>query len=86
MTMTDPASPLPNDPEEVLSLLESIRGRVWALTMAVAVMALSLLLTAAAVFGSLVNYFGGDVMLFGGISVGAAVLGFAFGWAARRSA
>ncbi|MDY0168298.1 MAG: hypothetical protein RBS80_17245 [Thermoguttaceae bacterium] len=73
-------------PEEFHALLDSVRGRVRTLTVAVMIMALALLLAAAAMFASLVNYFAGDAMVFGGISVGAALLGFAFGWIARRRA
>ena len=63
--------------------LRSVRRRLRQLTVAVVVMALALFLTCAAVFGSLVNYFNGDTALFGGVGIGAAILGFLFGWFAR---
>ena len=63
--------------------LRSVRRRLRQLTVAVVVMALALFLTCAAVFGRLVNYFGGDEALFGGVGIGAAILGFLFGWFAR---
>jgi hypothetical protein len=51
---------------------------------AVALMVLAVLLLAAYVIGSLVNYFGGDPLLLGGASIGSALLGFACGWFVRR--
>jgi hypothetical protein len=63
--------------------LGPVRRRLRQLTVAVVVMALALFLTCAAVFGRLVNYFGGDEALFGGAAIGAAILGFLFGWFAR---
>ncbi|MGQ9605524.1 MAG: hypothetical protein ACUVTW_04935 [Thermogutta sp.] len=54
------------------------------LTVAVAFLALGVFLLTAAVYGSLVNYFSGDALLFGGASIGAAILGFALGFFAGR--
>lgn len=54
------------------------------LTIAVVFLALGVFLLAAAVYGSLVNYFSGDALLFGGASIGAAILGFALGLFAGR--
>ena len=77
----------PPPPEEDLqAAIRSIKARLRILSVAVLIMALALLLSAAATLGSLVNYFAGDAMFFGAIAVGAAVLGFAFGWLGRRSA
>jgi hypothetical protein len=56
------------------------------LTVAVVLMALLLVLNTASVQGSLVNYFDGDAALFGGSTIGAALLGFGLGWFARRGA
>ena len=70
--------------DEIHEILAALDRRVRRLTLVAALMALALLLLAASVFGSLVNYFGGDAMLFGGASVGAALLGFAAGWFARQ--
>ena len=47
---------------------------------------LAVFLLTAVVMGNLVNYFAGAPALFGGASVGAALLGFAFGWFAHRKA
>ena len=63
--------------------LRSVQARLRQLTVAMAVMALAVFLTFAAVFGRLVHNFGGDEALYGGASIGAAVLGFLFGWFAR---
>ena len=76
----------PNQQEEIRQLLESVRCRLRRLTVAVMLMALVLVLTVATVFGDLVNYFALDPLLLGGVSVGAALLGFAFGWYAGRRA
>ena len=72
--------------QELHELLLALQKRVQKLTVAVVLMVLALFLLAAAVFGSLVNYHSGDPMLFGGASMGAALLGFAFGWFARKRA
>jgi membrane associated rhomboid family serine protease len=71
--------------DELQAVLQSLRRRMRALTVAVLLMTLALLLTVAAVFGQLVNWFAGDVLLQGGVAVGAALLGFFFGWIARRA-
>lgn len=86
--MNETPSPPPESPppDELRAMLHSIRAGIRALTVATIIVALALLLTAAAVFGNLVNYFAGDPLMFGGVSVGAAMLGFAFGWFARRCA
>jgi len=46
-------------------------------------MVLAVLLAASAVYGSLADYFSGDALFYGATSIGAALLGFAFGWFAR---
>lgn len=86
--MTTPPSSPPDPPatDALRVMLESIRSHVRALTVAVWILALAVFLTAAAVFGNLVNYFAGEPLMFGGASAGAAVLGFIFGWLARRTA
>ena len=71
---------------ELRDQLQSVRGRLRGLTLAVTVMALMLAITVAAVFGSLVNWFAYDGLLYGGATACAALLGFAAGWIARRSA
>ena len=72
--------------EELRQILLSLRRRVRRLTVAVALMALAMLLLAAYVLGDLMNYHGFETLLFGGVSVGSALLGFAFGWFVRRGA
>jgi len=72
--------------DELHDSVLALHKRVQRLTVAVVLMAMALLLLAAAVFGSLVNYFAGDPLLLGGVSVGAALLGFACGWFARKRA
>ena len=72
--------------QEILQTLRSLERQVRWLTVVVSVMVLAMFLLAAAVFGSLVNYFAFDRVLYGGVSAGCAVLGFAFGWFARRRA
>ncbi|GAB4139098.1 hypothetical protein [Thermopirellula anaerolimosa] len=63
---------------------EQVRRALRRLTVAVTFLALGVFLLAAAVYGSLVNYFSGDALLFGGASIGAAILGFVFGLFAGR--
>lgn len=63
---------------------DAMRRRLDRLTVAVVLMALVTLLSTAIVFGQLVNWFAGDAMLQGGMGLGGAVLGFAFGWFAGR--
>jgi hypothetical protein len=74
----------PAEYARLLEGIESIKRRLARLTAAVSLMALALILTVSAVFGNLVNYFSGDVLMWGGATAGAAVLGFALGWFARR--
>jgi Sec-independent protein secretion pathway component TatC len=81
MSQTDPQRP-----QQLDDLLQSLRRRLRNLTVAVILMTLMLILTVASVFGYLVDYHGGEAALFGGATVGAALLGFAFGWVARRKA
>lgn len=74
-------------PEEYARLLEgiqSVKRQLVRLTVSVSLMTLALILTVSAVFGNLVNYFSGDVLMWGGATAGAAILGFALGWFARR--
>lgn len=75
-----------NQRADLCKALEAVERRLRRLTVAVLLMTLVLILTAAAVFGELVNYFAGDPMLFGGTTIGAALLGFGFGLLARRRA
>ncbi len=78
--------PESKSPEELRDVLQMVQLRLRRLTVAVILLALVSALTTAAVFGELVNYFGGDAMMYGGLSVGAALLGFGCGWMAGRKA
>ena len=71
-------------PEDLQHALQPLRRQIAYLTVTVLILAMVLAVTAISVFGSLVNYFDGDASLFGSATVGAAFLGFGFGWAARR--
>ncbi|OHB81093.1 MAG: hypothetical protein A2V98_08215 [Planctomycetes bacterium RBG_16_64_12] len=78
--------PDPNRQRELDEILLALDKRVRRLTVTVVLLVLAVFLLTAAVFGSLVNYYDGDPMLFGGASVGGVLLGFAFGWFARKRA
>ena len=66
--------------------IDALGRRLRVLTVAVILLTLAALLLTMSVYGSLVNYFSTDALLFGGATVGAALLGFGFGWFARRRA
>lgn len=71
---------------EIADAFRSVRRRLQGLTVAVIVMALLLFLTAATVFGYVVDYHAGEALLRGAVGVGAALVGFVAGWFARRIA
>lgn len=71
-------------PDDVGPRLESMHRRLRRLVVAVTLLALAVFLLAAIQYGSLVNYFAGDTLLYGGTLTGAALLGFGFGWFAGR--
>jgi len=71
-------------PEEIREALEPMRRQIQRLTVMVILMTMMLTLTMISVFGLLVDYFAGDPLLFGGATAGAAMIGFGFGWMARR--
>ena len=73
-----------NRQEDPRTMLRAIQRRLRVLTVAVMLLTLVLGLTCATVFGYLLNYFSTDPMMLGGTLIGAALLGFAFGWVARR--
>ena len=81
--MNDPDRDEQREDREILGALER---RVRRLTVAVVLMGPGLFLLAAAVLGELVNYGFRDVPFFAGVGVGAALVGFAFGWFAGRKA
>jgi hypothetical protein len=74
----------PNREEEILKQLQELKRRVSRLGVAVMLMILAVLLSTAAIFGQLINYFASDTLLLGAIGVGGAVAGFVLGWLAGR--
>jgi hypothetical protein len=70
--------------DDLSKALDRVQRRLRRLTSAVVFLAFTVLLCAAAVHGYLANYFGSDVLMFSATSAGAALLGFGFGWVARR--
>jgi NhaP-type Na+/H+ or K+/H+ antiporter len=85
MTTSDPSD---RPQEEILIALRDVSRRVRNLMVIVMVLLLFTILLAAAVFGSLVNYWSNDALFFGMTSAGGAILGFLLGflagWLARR--
>ncbi|HPP54581.1 MAG TPA: hypothetical protein PK777_16630 [Thermoguttaceae bacterium] len=79
-----PSQPAASGPGQEKASLEDLQRRVDRLTVAVVLMALITLLSTAVVFGQLVNWFAGQAMLVGGVTLGCALAGFAFGWFAGR--
>ncbi len=67
------------------SHLRRIEQRLRWLTVAVFLVALALLFNVAAVFGAIIEFHAGEGILIGSASAGAAVMGFVFGWLARRA-
>lgn len=84
--MSDQSQSQSPQPFDVAAGIEAIQRRLARLIFSVSLMTLVLILTVAAVFGNLVNYFSGDVLMWGGATTGAAILGFVLGWFARRRA
>jgi uncharacterized membrane protein YjfL (UPF0719 family) len=73
----------PNDPrpqEELPAVFRSVRRGLRALTAAVFLMALALVLDVIAVFGRTVEFDGYQGLQRGSIAAGAAIGGFAVGW------
>ena len=75
-----------SDKPETDELLRKIAGRLRFHGILLFLLVLVVAVNAAAVYGSLVNYFAGDAAFFGGTTLGAAILGFVVGWIARRRA
>jgi hypothetical protein len=75
----------PDRPDETGELLWSIGRQLRRLTVAMVVMVLVLVLLTMSVYGSLVNYFAAEPLMYGSTLVVAALAGFALGWFARRS-
>jgi hypothetical protein len=61
-----------------------VRWLKW-LTVAMFLVALALLFVVSAVFGAIVDFHAGEGILIAGASSGGAVVGFLFGWIARRA-
>ena len=66
--------------------LSTIRRRLTWLTAAVFLVALALLLFVAAVYSAEIDYHYGEYKLIAGACTGGVVMGFLFGWLARRAA
>ena len=64
--------------------IEGLQRRIDRLTVAVIMLALITLVSTAVVFGQLVNWFAGQALLQGGVSLGGTLLGFGVGWFAGR--
>lgn len=60
------------------------RKLTW-LTVGMFGVALALLFNVAAVFGTIVEFHAGEGLLIGSASAGGVVMGFVFGWLARRA-
>jgi hypothetical protein len=74
----------PNRLPSTEELLSRVSVRLRVLSTAVALLALAVFLLMAVQYGSLVNYWGGDALFFGGTSTGAALVGFGLGFLAGR--
>jgi uncharacterized membrane protein YkvI len=89
--MSEPVSSSPNaaqstsDSHSLKSELATIRRRLSWLTAAVFLVAFALLLVVAAVFGYIVDFHSGESKLVAGACTAGTVVGFLFGWLARRA-
>lgn len=81
--MIDPAD---SSHDQYSKQLQQVQRRLRTLTVAMLVLALFFAMQSMALYGSLVNYWNGDAFFYGGTSIGAALLGFGFGWFAHRRA
>jgi hypothetical protein len=79
MSDVDPR-PSPSMEESLLRVARRLR----VLTTIVTLLVLAVFLLTAVVYGSMVNYWGGDALFFGGTSAGAALVGFGLGFLAGR--
>jgi len=71
----------PNN-EELIAINRKLR---W-LVAAVFLVALALLFNVAAVLGAIIDFHYGEALLIGSACAGGTVMGFVFGWLARRAA
>jgi hypothetical protein len=81
--MSDPTD---SPQDECSHQLQRVQRRLRVLTVAILLLALIFAMQSMAVYGSLVNYWNGDAFFYGGTSIVAGLLGFGFGWFARRRA
>ena len=65
--------------------LTRIERKLTWLTVGIFGVALALLFNVAAVFGTIVEFHAGEGLLIGSASAGGVVMGFVFGWLARRA-
>ena len=73
-SVTNPASN-----HDIAEQLAFIRRMLRRMVVVIGLLCLAVFLLAASVFGYLVNYFSFDPLLVGGVSAGAAVVGFLVG-------
>lgn len=66
--------------------LKTVRAGLRRVLISIAVLTMMVILLAVSVFGSLMNYFAGDALLFGSATAAAGVIGFICGWVACRRA
>lgn len=70
--------------EVIRGELKAIRQGMRRVFVSVAVLTMIVILLAIAIYGSLVNYFGGDALLFASATLATAGIGFLCGWIAHR--
>ena len=63
--------------------MRSVRRQLARVTVWLVAITLVLVLLTMSVYGSLVNYFGAEPLMYGSTLAGAALVGFAAGWLAR---
>lgn len=79
-------SPRPSE-QGATDCLAEIRRRLRTLTVLVAILSLMVALSAAALFGNLLDYFGYEPILWGGVTLGVAFAAFGVGfWVGRKTA
>jgi uncharacterized membrane protein YkvI len=73
------------DPNSIETELVRIRRRLSWLTTAIFFLAFAFLLFVAAAYGAIVDYHASEGKLIAGACTGGTVMGFLFGWLARRA-
>jgi uncharacterized membrane protein YkvI len=74
-----------NEPNLLEAELLRIRRRLSWLTTAIFFLAFAFLLFVAAAYGAIVDYHASEGKLIAGACAGGTVMGFLFGWLARRA-